>query len=491
MTGPRIVVVGNGMAGARLVEELRRRDPRAPLTVFGSEVHAPYNRILLSDVLAGKRTADDIHLVEADWYARHDVRLHAGRSVVRIDRDAKTVTADDGTTEPYDVLVLATGSDARMPEMAGLVRADGSLAPGAFVFRTADDCRSIVAAAQSVRRAVVVGGGLLGLEAARGLVARGLDVTVVHPMGHLMDRQLDSTAGRVLARRLRELGVRTVLRTAAVGVVGDDEVRGVLLDDGTTLDADLLVLACGVVPNVALARDAGLAVDRAIVVDDALRCVNDDAVHAIGECAQHDGEVYGLVLPAWEQAAVVADVVTGADVARRYRGSRVVTRLKAGGVDLATMGDATADEHEDDDEVVQYVDAARGTYRKLVIRNGKLVAAIILGEATTTGTVVQLFDRGDRVPDDRVPLLFGDGLRQQVAETPALMPGSAVVCRCNNVTKSAIQSCRIAGARTVAEVAGATRATTGCGSCHDTVTGILEWLDAADPQPVVATGAAG
>jgi assimilatory nitrate reductase electron transfer subunit len=260
----------------------------------------------------------------------------------------------------------------------------------------------------------------------------------------------------------------------------------VRLTDGDVIKTNLVVLACGIRPDVSLASAAGLQVEQGVVVDAQLRSVNDDAVFAIGECAQHDGLVYGLVAPAWEQAAVVADIVSGARPEARYTGSTLVTRLKAAGVDLAAMGDPLGGPDDADREVVQFSDPARGTYKKLVIRDGRLVGAILLGDCTTAGTVVQLFDRGAPVPSDPLSLLFAGIGAPTVAASPALMPAAAKICHCNQVTKRDIQECWLAGARTVDAVAATTRATTGCGTCRDAVTGIVDWLTQTATTEVIA-----
>jgi assimilatory nitrate reductase electron transfer subunit len=460
----RLVVIGNGMAGARLVSEVRARDRNIRITVFGAETWQPYNRVLLSNVVAGTSTPEQVRLLDSSWYADHGVTAHLGVPVVAVDRETRSVLTADGLREPYDVLVLATGSEAVVPPIPGVERATA--------FRTLDDCDRILDAAATARGAVVVGGGLLGIEAARGLAGRGLPVTLLHLAGHLMERQLDAEAGLMLQRTLNELGVH--IRTGVnVSAVHDDTVE---LADGERLDADLVVLACGVRPVTGLAADAGLAVERGVIVDDELR-TDDPSIFAIGECAQHDGRVYGLVAPAWEQAAIVADLVTGTDKNARYRGSRLVTRLKARSVELAAMGETHVDEDDDPAaEVVRFSHRARGTYRKLVIRDGRLVGAILLGETAAVGTLTQLYDRGGPLPGDRAGLLFPGLGAAPVAENPMRMPDSARVCQCNNVTKGQIRACWESGARDVAAVAAATRATTGCGSCKDAVEGIVGWL---------------
>lgn len=473
----RTVIVGNGMAGSRLVAELRARDRDLPITVFGAEAWQPYNRVLLSDVLAGRAGPGDIRLTDPGWYAAHDVDARLGEEVVAVDRDARTVIAADGTATPYDRLVLATGSVPIVPPLPGLD------ATGVVAFRTIDDCDRIVRLAAGARTAVVVGGGLLGLEAARGLAGRGLAVTVVHLAGHLMERQLDPEAGGVLQRTIGGLGVTTLVGARLAGArTRAGRVTGVELDDATVLPADLVVLACGVRPETALARAAGLTVDRGVVVDDRLACVGDANVSAIGECAQHQGTVYGLVGPAWEQARVLADLLTGGDA--RYTGSRQVTRLKAAGIELAAMGETAPG--DDEAEVVRFADPARGTYKKVVIRDGRLVGAILLGETGTAGLLTQLYDRAAPVPSDRLELLFPGIGGAARADTPVRMPDGATVCACNDVTKGRIRHAWEQGARDAAEVAARTRATTGCGGCRDTVEGILGWLNGQEEPSAAA-----
>ncbi|GGL16328.1 FAD/NAD(P)-binding oxidoreductase [Sphaerisporangium melleum] len=455
----RLVVVGNGMAGARLADEVRARDKNIEITVFGAETRRPYNRVLLSNVLAGTASPEQVRLPAQ----LEGVTTRLGVAVTAIDRGERVVRTADGAEQPYDTLVLATGSEPVVPPVPGAGRA--------IAFRTMDDCHRILEAAATATGAVVVGGGLLGVEAARGLAGRGMPVTLLHLAGHLMERQLDAEAGLVLGEALAGLGVR--VRTGVqVTAIRED---GVELATGEVLPGELVVLACGVRPMVSLARDAGLEVGRGVVVDDHMR-TSDPAIYAIGECAQHDGTVYGLVAPAWEQAAVVADLITGADRAARYRGSRLVTRLKARSVELAAMGETHLSDDAGAVEVVRFTHRARGIYRKLVIRDDRLVGAILLGDAPTVGTLTQLYDRGGPLPGDPAGLLFPSLEHATPADTPVFMPDSARVCECNNVTKGRIRACWEAGARDMAAVAAATRATTGCGSCRSAVAGIIGWL---------------
>lgn len=480
-----VVVVGNGMAGSRLVQELVTGHPdrRPRVTVLDAERDGAYNRVLLSRVLAGQARPDDIMLAGPQWYAEHGVEVRSGVAAVAVDRDARTVLTADGTRIGYDDLVLATGSTAVVPPIPGLRDDRGGLCAGAAVFRTLQDCDRLVELAGRSSRAVVLGGGLLGLEAARGLAGRGLPVTVVHDQRQLMDRQLDEPAGAALARTLAALGVaaRTSARATAVlgDVDGSGRFAGLVLADGATVPGDLLVVACGVRPDTTLARGCGLAVDAGVLVDDRLTSLSDPAVHAIGECAQHAGQVYGLVAPAWEQARVLAGLLTGAEPQARYRGSRLVTRLKAAGVDLAAMGDTHAD--DDDAEVLRFADLSRGTYKKLVLRDDRVVGAILLGDIGTVGTVTQLFDRQAPVPGDRLSLLF-TGLPAATGATAA-EADAALVCRCNTVTRATIVRCWRDGARDVDALVRATCATTGCGGCRDTVEELATWLAEADPAP--------
>jgi assimilatory nitrate reductase electron transfer subunit len=482
----RVVVVGNGMAGARLVDELRRRDPAGlslHVTVIGEEPHPAYNRVLLSTVVGGALRVEAVRLYPEDWHVKHQVQLHTGVRVVDIDRDHRTVTTDDRQGHSYDVLVLATGSRSWTPPTEGLAAPDGTLAAGAVAFRTATDCERILDVAAPGARIAVLGGGLLGLEAARGLVGRGADVTVLHPVGHLMERQLDPGSGAVLAGTLRELGVNVRLNVMATRYLAPVERRGLELDDGSFQPADLVVVAAGVRAQTWLARSAGLAVNNGIVVDDELRSVTDRRVRAIGECAEHNGVVHGLVQPAWDQARVVADLLTGADPNARYAGSRPVTRLKARDVDLAAMGETFTDHDDAGADVVRLEDPAQGRYAKLVLRDERVAGAIVLGCPEAAATITQLFDSRAPVPADRLGLLVGRRATASGGDTtPALLPNRSIVCRCNTVTKGQLSTAWLAGARSVPALATATRATTGCGSCKDAVAGICSWL--AETEPV-------
>jgi len=472
----RVLVVGNGMVGLRFVQDVLELDAhrRCVITVVGAEKGGAYNRLLLSNVLAGTSRNGDVQLADEGWYARNGVTLLSGRAVVDLGRADRVATLDDGARVPYDVAVLATGSDAAIPPIPNLMAAD-ELRDGVVAFRTLDDCAEISARAAHVQRAVVVGGGLLGIEAARGLAGLGVAVTLLQRTDRLMDVQLDTGASRVLGRALAALGVEVVLDAGiSEALVGaDGSVAGLRLGDDRSLEAALVVLCCGVRPNADLARSSGLTVNRGVVVDDHLRSVDDRDVYAIGECAEHDGVTYGLVAPGWEQSRIVAEQLTGTPAT--YRGSAVVTRLKAAGLELAAMGESSVD----DDDDVCFSDARRGVYQKVVVREGRLVGAILLGDTRHAGTLTQLFDRGLPLAEDRAAQLLMNraGATAQSVVSPIGLPATATVCHCNGVTKSAICSAWQAGARSVPELAARTRATTGCGSCRDVVEGLAEWLD--------------
>ncbi|GAA2743922.1 FAD-dependent oxidoreductase [Terrabacter aerolatus] len=492
-----VLVVGNGMAGARLAEEIRHRDPNAErfaVTVVGEEPHAAYNRVLLSTVVAGGLGPRDTRLKPDGWWAARHIEVVTGARVLDVDAATQTATVVAAGAEcvlTWDELVLATGSTSFVPPTHGLYAGTPGpgtpLADGVVAFRTVDDCARIVEAAESASTAVVLGGGLLGLEAARGLLARGVHVTVVHPQDFPMDRQLDADGGAVLSRVVRGIGARLVLGRLVVERQApvDGQSAHVVLDDGTRLAADLVVVATGVRPRTDLAVATGLDVDRGIVVDDRL-ATSLPHVHAIGECAEHRGEVAGLVQPGWDQARVLADVLTGGDPNATYEGTSVLTRLKAPDIDLASMGTVDVDVHDAGHEVLAFTDPSRGRYAKLVLRQDRLVGAILLGIGDAAGALTQLYDTGAVVPRDRLSLMLGRAItRSGAAEAVNLaeMPGTAVICRCNTVTKSAIVGAFRAGAVTVGAVAEATRATTGCGSCKGAVDGLCSWLHSAEPAP--------
>ncbi len=482
-----LVVIGNGMAGARAVEEILARggSDQFRITIFGDEPYGNYNRIMLSHVLAGEES-DEIYLNPLDWYADNDITLHAGVRVVRVDRFARKVLADDGTVLAYDKLIIATGSRTFFPPMDGMWVDDRTLTPGVFGFRTMDDTTAMLDYARDHNSAVVIGGGLLGLEAAYGLQQHGLEVHVVQGGPVLMNQQLDEEAGAILRRVLEKklnIAVHTGHRPTAIRSTGS--VAGVVLGDGSTIDADMVVVTAGIRPNVGLGVVSGLTVERAIVVDDQMRSVDDPDIYVVGECAQHRGQVYGLVAPLWEQAAVLADHITGADTDAAYHGSRNATTLKVAGVDVASMGIMRPE--REDDEFVRFSEPRRGVYKSVVVRDGKLVGATLLGDVEKVAFLTQSFDRGLPLPEERVELLFQLAGPTE-AEGAAEMDDSVQVCNCNGVTKGALTACVAAGTRSVTGVMAATRAGKGCGSCKSLVAQIVEWAADGDVEVDATAG---
>jgi nitrite reductase (NADH) large subunit len=468
----RLVVIGNGMAGARLVEEVVMRGgrDRYEIVMFGDEPYGNYNRILLSNVLAGSHDPQDIFINPLAWYEQNGVRLHAGNHVHTVDTENKVLYASDGTVMPYDKLVMATGSAPYVPALKNIREEDGTLKQGVFVFRTIDDCDAMMKYAKSCRSAVVIGGGLLGLETARGLLAHDVAVSVVNLGPVMMNVQLDESAGAILRTAIEKLGVAPLLNKMSKTVLGDEAVTGLEFVDGTSVECEMIVIAAGIRPNAELARQAGLVVERGILVGDDLATSVPD-VYAIGECAQHRGVVYGLVAPAWEQARTLAERLLNEQSEAVYRGSRESTKLKVMGVELAVMGEKNASSPAD--EVVVYSEPGRGIYKKLVVRDGRLIGAIILGDGPTTPRLLQHFDRRDKLPENRAELLFALSGETQGASV-ADLPDDAQICNCNGVSKGQIMAAVREGKRSLPMLCSATRAGTGCGSCKSQVQALLE-----------------
>ncbi len=470
----KLVVIGNGMAGARTVEEILARGggEQFEITMFGDEPYGNYNRILLSNVLNGTQDAADIFLNPLEWYTENSVKLHAPARVKHIDRARKEVHSDDGQVTPYDKLLIATGSRPFVPPMEGMETPGGETKHGVFVFRTLDDCHKIAGYATKCRRAAVIGGGLLGLEAARGLINYGVEVHVIHISGHLMNQQLDPAAGGILKGIMEKMGIHVHTEKATTRVLGDDSVTGLEFKDGTTLDCDMVVISTGIKPNAEIGAECGLTVERAIVTDNQMRSVDDPDVYVVGECAQHRGKVYGLVAPLWEMGTVLADHITGRNEEAAYHGSKIATKLKVMGVELASMG--VTEPEDERDEVVTFAEPKRGTYKKLIIRDGILIGAMMLGDLNKVAYLMQAFDRGTPLPEERPSLLFDIGAPSTQA-TMLEMPDTAQICNCNGVSKGRIRKCVEGGKRSLKMVMEATRAGMGCGSCKKLVEEVVEW----------------
>ena len=465
-TREHLVVIGNGMAGCRAVEELIARDPnRYRVTIFGAEPRVNYNRIMLSPVLAGEKCFDDIVINDAGWYADNGIALIAGDPVAHIDRDTKTVTTRSGLAESYDRLLIATGSDPF------IIPVPGKDLPGVIAFRDMDDVDTMLAAADAGGDAVVIGGGLLGLEAAHGLSLRGMKVTVIHLMPTLMERQLDEAAGWLLKNALEARGQTILTGADTAEIIGNGKVEGVKLKDGTLIPASLVVMAVGIRPSVALARDAGLAVGRGIQVDDHM-VTSDPAVLAVGECVEHDGQVYGLVAPLWDMCRSLADGLV--EQPTGYRGSVTSTKLKVSGIDVFSAGDFSGGDGCED---IVLRDASRGVYKRVIVKDDRIVGAVLYGDTADGGWYFDLLKRQEDVSDLRDLLIFGQAFAAGGGATDpkaavAALSDDAEICGCNGVTKGQVVSCIAKGAHSLDAVRGTCKASASCGSC----TGLVENL---------------
>jgi nitrite reductase (NADH) large subunit len=463
----RLVLVGNGMAGVRTLEELLKIAPdQYEITVFGAEPYGNYNRIMLSPVLAGEKTINDIMLNDEQWYLDNGITLHKGKQVMEIDRVNRRVVARDGTSAEYERLLLATGSNPFMIPVPGKDK------DGVIAFRDIHDVDTMLAAARDHKKAVVIGGGLLGLEAANGLMKQGMEVTVVHLLDSLMERQLDKPASALLKASLEERGMNFLMEAETAGITGNGRVRGVRFKDGTEVEADLVVMGVGIVPNTELARQAGLHCERGIVVNDTLQTF-DPSIYAVGECAQHRGTAYGLVAPLFEQARVAANHLAHLGYAR-YTGSVTSTKLKVTGIDLFSAGDFN---ESGDDEVMVLQDQASGTYKKLVLRDNRIKGAVLYGDTIDGTWYLQLMRDGGNIADFRKTILFGQhdlGDAGHGDETRVMaLSDDAEICGCNGVCKGdIIKAISQHGLFTLEDVRARTKASSSCGSC----TGLVEAL---------------
>ncbi len=465
----KLVMVGNGMAGVRTLEDLIKLEPELyDITVFGSEPHPNYNRIMLSPVLAGEQGIQDIILNDLDWYKDNNITLHLSKKVVRIDRKNKVVYAEDGTEAAYDRLLLATGSNPFMLPIPG------NDLQGVIGYRDIQDTNAMIEAAAKYKHAVVIGGGLLGLEAANGLALRGMDVTVVHIMPWLMERQLDQSSAIMLQKSLEAKGLKFLLEQQTQSLLGDAEgrVKAIRFKDGTELPADLLVMAVGIRPNTALAESAGIHCNRGIVVNDTMQTY-DPSVYAVGECVSHRGIAYGLVAPLFEMAKVCANHLARMGIAR-YQGSVTSTKLKVTGIDLFSAGEFSGGEGTD--EILMH-DAAGGVYKKLVLKDDKLVGAVMYGDTKDGAWYFQMIRDGKNVAEIRDHLMFGQShlgnSGHQGQNLAASMPDTMEVCGCNGVCKGTIvKAITEKGLFTLDDVRKHTKASASCGSC----TGLVEQI---------------
>jgi nitrite reductase (NADH) large subunit len=478
MKKSKLVMVGNGMAGVRTLEELLKIAPDLyDITVFGAEPHPNYNRILLSPVLAGEQTLDEIVLNSWDWYKDNRITLHSGKKVVEVDRIKRIVRAVDAngavTVAEYDRLLLCTGSNPF------ILPVPGKDLEGVIAYRDIADTEAMIEASQKYKNAVVIGGGLLGLEAANGLMLRGMDVSVVHVMPTLMERQLDTVAGKMLQKSLEDRGLKFLMGAQTQALIGNAEegksgrVQSIEFKDGTSVAADLVVMAVGIRPNTQLAESMRLHCNKGIVVNDTMQTTTDARIYSVGECAAHRGIAYGLVAPLFEQAKVAANHLAQYGIGQ-YKGSLTSTKLKVTGIDLFSAGDFTGG---DGTEELVMSDPYGGVYKKLVIKNDKLVGACLYGDTVDGSWYFKLLRDGRSVSDIRDKLMFGES---NIGDTgheghnkAAAMPDSAEVCGCNGVTKGTIcKAIKDKGLFTLDEVRKHTKASASCGSC----TGLVEQL---------------
>jgi len=450
----RLVLVGNGMAGVACIEQVLKLAPSFDITIFGDETHTNYNRILLSSVLAGEKSLDEITLHPLDWYVDKGIDLLLGVRIVDVDADAKTVTGDDGSVIEFDKLLLATGSSPVIPPIAHASKT------GVFTFRNMGDARALLERAAPGVNAVVIGGGLLGLEAARGLQVQGCAVTVIHLVDTLMERQLDPTGGTYLTRKMERLGIRVLLGRRTTAVLGNGHVQGVELADGEQIDADLVVIAAGIRPNADLGRKAALIVNRGIVVNDYMETSHPD-IFAVGECAEHRNVCYGLVAPLLEQGKVLAATITG-NRGPVYEGTVEASKLKIMGVDVFSAGEIN---EAAENESVRYEDPSLGIYKKIILAGGKLKGIVLVGDASESHRYMDWLRTGADLTAKRKHLLFPDPV-EDVGFDVATMSDNETVCGCLGVSKGTIiEAIHAQGMNTMAQLKQVTRASTGCGSC--------------------------
>ena len=460
----KLVIIGAGMASGRVIETLVETDPTAyDITLFNAEPRGNYNRIMLSPVLSGEKAYEEIVTHDDDWYAQHGVTCRFGEHVVGIDRTRKVVTGQNGEV-PYDKLIIATGS------APFIIPVQGKDLPGVITYRDLDDTNAMIEAAQKGGKAVVIGGGLLGLEAAAGLAERGMEVTVLHLMGHLMERQLDEAAGYLLRRDLEKRGITIMTQASTAAILGEDRVEGVMLEDSTGLEADLVVMAVGIRPETRLATDAGIEVARGIEVNAQMQ-TSDPDIYAVGECVEYDGHLFGLVAPLYDQARVLAKTLLGEPDA--FVVKDIATKLKVTGCDLFSAGDFADGPGRED---IVFRDPARGVYKRLVIEGDRLVGAVMYGDTADGNWFFGLIKDGTEIDEMRDTLIFGPAYQGGDQADPlsavAALPRDAEICGCNGICKGTIVDAIEGGATDLGAVKAQTKASASCGTC----TGLVEQL---------------
>lgn len=458
----RLVVVGNGMAGIKCVEEILGLEPdnQFQITIFGAEPRPGYNRVLLSKMLQDESSFEHIVTHPWEWYQENNVRLCAGERVCCIDTAARTVETETGTMEPYDILILATGSLPFIPPIPGVRKR------GVIAFRNVDDCETMAQYAKTYEKAAVIGGGLLGLEAAQGLLNLGMEVEVVHNASYIMNRQLDQTAAGLLQRKLEQQGMRFRLEKETTHIMGRNRARGLMFSDGNRLETDLVVLAVGIRPDTGLVQGSSLDVNRAIIVDDYMRTSIPD-IYAVGECAEHRGISYGLVAPLYEQCKVLAHVICGRKTAP-YEGSVPYAQLKVAGIQVFSAGDIR---EEGNETALMEHDGMRGIYKKVMMCKGTVTGAILFGDTAESTSLLGMVRRGAAIAE----LASQDKGASRAEQEAAKLPEEETVCACNGVSKGAILRAITADKlKTVEEVKCKTKASSSCGGCQPLVAALLK-----------------
>ncbi|MCY8200412.1 NADPH-nitrite reductase [Bacillus subtilis] len=461
----QLILVGNGMAGVRAIEEiLSVAKDEFQITIFGAEPHPNYNRILLSKVLQGDTDIKDITLNDWDWYEENNIQLYTNETVIKVDTENKTVITDADRIQPYDELILATGS---VPFILPIPGADKK---GVTAFRDIKDTDTMLAASKQYKKAAVIGGGLLGLEAARGLLNLGMDVSVIHLAPFLMERQLDATAGRLLQNELEKQGMTFLLEKQTEEIVGDDRVEGLRFKDGTSIEADLVVMAVGIRPNTTLGAESGIPVNRGIIVNDYMQ-TEIPHIYAVGECAEHRGIAYGLVAPLYEQAKVLARHICGIET-KPYEGSVLSTQLKVSGVEVFSAGDFNESEEK---KAIKVFDEQDGIYKKIVLRGNQIVGAVLFGDSSEGNRLFSMIQKEADISETSKISILQPLSQEAGTSITAAMSDDEIICGCNGVSKGAIiQAIQEKGCSSTDEIKACTGASRSCGGCKPLVEEILQ-----------------
>ncbi|MEH6995171.1 nitrite reductase large subunit NirB [Neobacillus drentensis] len=471
----RLVLVGNGMAGVRCIEEILKLDPLGfEITIFGSEPHVNYNRILLSSILQGGTSFGDITVHDREWYGRHHINLYTGETVIEIDKHLQVIKTDQHRIVSYDYLIIATGS---VPFSLPIPGADKQ---GVVTFRTIEDCQKMIEISKKIKKAVVIGGGVLGLEAAKGLLNLGMNVSVVHIGNYLMERQLDETAARMLQEELESQGMKFLFQKETKEIVGDIGAKGVTFKDGTEVEANLVVMAAGVRPNVQLAMKTGIETNRAIIVNDYME-TSVPNIYSVGECVEHRGMNYGLVQPLYEQGKALAKRICGIE-GQGYRGSVLSTQLKISGIDLFSVG--VIHDNESSNQSIKIYDEVQGVYKKVVFQDHRIIGAVLFGDTKERTKLLDMILKHQDVSDLEKVSLFPQA--KDDGFSIASIPASKIICNCNSVTKGTVQEAiQREGLTTVEEIKKCTKASSSCGGCKPLVADLLSYIQNHEVEKVI------